>query len=91
MDLVILVSDNESWMDARRSGATATMREWETLKQRNGRAAGVHRHPAACDHAGCGTRDILNVGGFSDVVFEMIANFAEGAWAPATGSARLKR
>ena len=35
--------------------------------------------------------DILNVGGFSDAVFEMIANFAEGAWAPATGSARLKR
>ena len=35
VDLVILVSDNESWMDARRSGATATMREWETLKQRN--------------------------------------------------------
>ena len=92
VDLVILVSDNESWMDARRSGATATMREWgDAQAAQPGRAAGVHRHPAACDHAGCGTRGHPERGRFSDAVFEMIANFAEGAWAPATGSARLKR
>ena len=42
------------------------------------RAAGVHRHPAACDTQAAERVDILNVGGFSDVVFEMIANFAEG-------------
>ena len=79
VDLVILVSDNESWMDARRSGATATMREWETLKQRNSGARLVcidiqpHATTQAAERA-----DILNVGGFSDAVFEMIANFAEG-------------
>ncbi|WZB71008.1 hypothetical protein WJ968_01900 [Achromobacter xylosoxidans] len=92
VDLVILVSDNESWMDARRSGATATMREWETLKQRNpgARLVCIDIQPHATTQA-AERADILNVGGFSDAVFEMIANFAEGAWAPATGSARLKR
>ena len=38
VDLVILVSDNESWVDATRRGATQTMREWEALKQRNPQA-----------------------------------------------------
>jgi 60 kDa SS-A/Ro ribonucleoprotein len=38
VDLVIIVSDNESWVDARRTGATATMREWEVLKNRCPRA-----------------------------------------------------
>ena len=79
VDLVILVSDNESWMDARRSGATATMREWETLKQRNpgARLVCIDIQPHATTQA-AERADILNVGGFSDVVFEMIANFAEG-------------
>jgi 60 kDa SS-A/Ro ribonucleoprotein len=79
VDLVILVSDNESWMDARRSGATATMREWETLKQRNpgARLVCIDIQPHATTQA-AERVDILNVGGFSDVVFEMIANFAEG-------------
>ncbi|MBR8654846.1 RNA-binding protein [Achromobacter sp. Marseille-Q0513] len=79
VDLVILVSDNESWMDARRSGATATMREWETLKQRNpgARLVCIDIQPHATTQA-AERADILNVGGFSDAVFEMIANFAEG-------------
>lgn len=79
VDLVILVSDNESWMDARRNGATATMREWETLKQRNpgARLVCIDIQPHATTQA-AERADILNVGGFSDAVFEMIANFAEG-------------
>ena len=90
VDLVILVSDNESWMDARRSGATATMREWETLSSA-GRAAGVHRHPAACDHAGCGTRGHPERGRFFRRRVRDDRQLRRGAWAPATGSARLKR
>ena len=65
VDLVILVSDNESWMDARRSGATATMREWETLKQRNpgARLVCIDIQPHATTQA-AERADILNVGGF---------------------------
>ncbi|CAG9175442.1 vWA domain-containing protein [Cupriavidus pampae] len=79
VDLVILVSDNESWVDASRRGATQTMREWEVLKQRNpaARLVCVDIQPTATTQA-AERQDILNVGGFSDAVFTMMANFAEG-------------
>jgi len=78
-DLVVLVSDNESWVDANRRGATATMREWEVFKQRNPNAKLVcidvvpHGTTQAIERD-----DILNVGGFSDDVFEIVAAFAAG-------------
>jgi 60 kDa SS-A/Ro ribonucleoprotein len=83
-DLVIYVSDNESWVDSPRygtfgGGATATMREWAAFKQRSPRARMV-----CIDLQPYGTTqakerdDILNVGGFSDQVFEFIAAVASG-------------
>ena len=79
VDLVVIVSDNESWVDARRSGATATMGEWERLKRRNPHAklVCVDIQPHGTTQA-AGRADILNVGGFSDAVFETVARFAEG-------------
>jgi 60 kDa SS-A/Ro ribonucleoprotein len=76
-DLVVLVSDNESWVDTKRHGATQTMREWELFKQRNPRAKLVcidiqpYAHTQACERA-----DILNIGGFTDEVFKVLAMFA---------------
>ncbi|HET9484387.1 MAG TPA: TROVE domain-containing protein, partial [Xanthomonadales bacterium] len=32
-DLIVIVSDNQSWIDARQHGATETLRQWEKLKQ----------------------------------------------------------
>jgi 60 kDa SS-A/Ro ribonucleoprotein len=77
-DLVILVSDNESWMDAGGRG-TALLREWETFKLRNpgARMVCLDLQPNKTTQAMDRT-DILNVGGFSDAVFEVIAEFAEG-------------
>jgi len=81
-DIVILVSDNESWVDATRRGATQTMREWEVLKKRNPNARLVcidiqpYRTTQAAER-----QDIMNVGGFSDAVFTMLANFAAGKMA----------
>lgn len=79
VDLVILVSDNESWVDATRRGATQTMREWERLKQRNpqARLVCIDIQPTATTQA-AERHDILNVGGFSDAVFTMLARFAAG-------------
>ncbi|WAC74138.1 RNA-binding protein [Roseateles sp. SL47] len=79
VDVVIMVSDNESWMDARRQGATQTLREWEALKQRNpqARLVCIDLQPGATTQA-AERQDILNVGGFSDAVFTMVANFAAG-------------
>ena len=84
VDVVILVSDNESWVDANRRGATQTMREWEVLKQRNPQARLV-----CIDIQPCGTTqaaeraDIMNVGGFSDAVFSMMGMFTQGKTGPA--------
>ncbi len=78
-DLVVLVSDNESWVDAKRHGATATLQEWERFKQRNPNAklVCIDITPNATTQA-CERADILNVGGFSDDVFKIIAAFAAG-------------
>lgn len=95
-DLVIFVSDYESWVDGlpsqkgawggygmhhRYSDSTATMREWNVFKERNPHAklvcidltpktnGQVHEH-----------KDILQIGGFSDNVFNVIGRFVEGGW-----------
>lgn len=81
VDVVVMVSDNESWVDASRRGATETMRQWALIKQRNPSAKLV-----CIDLQPYGTTqaqeadDILNVGGFGDAVFNVIAQFAAGSF-----------
>ena len=80
VDLVVYVSDNESWMDkARGPSATATLEAWAELKQRNpgARLVCLDVTPNRTTQAG-NDRDILNIGGFSDQVFPLIASFARG-------------
>lgn len=87
-DVVIYVSDNESWMDANRSWnrGTATMAEWNKFKSRNrdAKLVCIDLQPNASTQAQ-ERRDILNVGGFSDQVFTLVAEFAgnrmaDGHW-----------
>ena len=77
-DLVVFVSDNESWVDARR-GSTAVMNEWQLFKSRNpgARLACLDFVPNATTQA-VEREDILNIGGFSDSVFDLLALFANG-------------
>ncbi|MFG5776879.1 RNA-binding protein [Comamonas sp. J-3] len=79
VDLVILVSDNESWVDGKRSGATETMKQWARIRQRNPAAklVCIDIQPYASSQAQ-ERADILNVGGFSDAVFDVVARFADG-------------
>jgi 60 kDa SS-A/Ro ribonucleoprotein len=78
-DLVIFVSDNESWVDQGRGRGTALMAEWSAFRQRNPKARLVcldiqpNQTTQAAERA-----DILNIGGFSDQVFEVISAFASG-------------
>jgi 60 kDa SS-A/Ro ribonucleoprotein len=83
-DLVIYVSDNESWVDAPHygrfgGGATQTMQEWSRFRERNpqARMVCIDIQPYATVQAK-ERADILNIGGFSDAVFSLIAAFAEG-------------
>ncbi|SHH72617.1 TROVE domain-containing protein [Massilia sp. CF038] len=77
-DLVIYVSDNESWMDQRQKG-TATMVEWNFFKVRNphARLVCIDCTPNATTQAQ-ERDDVLNIGGFSDDVFKIIAAFSAG-------------
>lgn len=79
VDLVVIVSDNESWVDAGRSRSTATMAEWNKLKTRNpgAKLVCIDIQPLGTTQAK-DRADILNVGGFSDAVFDTIARFAAG-------------
>lgn len=75
-DLVVIVSDNQSWIDARQGGATETLRQWEKLKRYNARAKLVCVDLQPYTNTQIPDReDVLNVGGFSDEVFETIAAF----------------
>lgn len=76
VDLVVIVSDNESWVDADRRGSTETMREWEAIRRRNPQAklVCIDIQPYGTTQA-VSRADILNVGGFSDAVFDTIARF----------------
>lgn len=78
-DLVVIVSDNESWVDASRRGATETMRQWAQLKARCPKAklVCIDIQPYGTTQAAERT-DVMNVGGFSDAVFGAVAAFAEG-------------
>ncbi|HEY8559988.1 MAG TPA: hypothetical protein VIL74_06400 [Pyrinomonadaceae bacterium] len=84
-DLLVYVSDNESWMDSNRTWnrGTKTMEEWNAFRERSPQAKLVcidiqpYAHTQAQERA-----DILNVGGFSDQVFTLISKFAGGDLSP---------
>lgn len=75
-DVVIYVSDNESWVDAKGGRGTGLMREWEAFKYRNqeARLVCIDIQPNATTQA-VERPDVLNIGGFSDQVFRLIDDF----------------
>jgi 60 kDa SS-A/Ro ribonucleoprotein len=87
-DLLIYVSDNESWIDSPRYGAfggnrTATLNEWARYKVRNpgAKLVCIDIQPYGSTQA-AEREDVLNIGGFSDRVFDVIGQFAGGTIHP---------
>jgi len=82
-ELVILVSDNQSWIDARARGSSQTLQMWSSFRKRNPKAKLV-----CIDLQPYGTTqviesaDVLNVGGFSDEVFEIVRLFTRDELGP---------
>jgi 60 kDa SS-A/Ro ribonucleoprotein len=85
-DLVIYVSDNMSWADFAKAatpsatrGATVMAEEWARFRQRNPSAklvlVDIQPYGSTQMHE---RADVLNVGGFSDGVFDVISLFAKG-------------
>ena len=85
-DLVIFVSDNESWVDSTRSyygRGTQTLQEWAKFKQANPKAKMVCIDLTPNTTTQAKERDdIMNIGGFSDNMFTIIKKFAEGTLNP---------
>jgi 60 kDa SS-A/Ro ribonucleoprotein len=79
-ELVVYVSDNQSWIDVRAGRGTATMQEWARFRARSPEAklACIDLQPYGTTQAP-DRADVLNVGGFSDQVFEVLAQFRGGA------------
>lgn len=80
-DLIVYVSDNESWVDSNRYryGGTGTMQQWELFKRRNPKAKMVCIDiQANASTQAQENKDIMNVGGFSDDVFTLIEEFYTG-------------
>ena len=79
----VLVSDQESWVGAGRNGSTAVVTEWQTFVRNQQRLGGKAAGPKlVCIDLQAYTTtqapersDILNVGGFSDAVFSVVAAF----------------
>lgn len=83
VDLVIYLSDNQSWADQAPQGhcylTTSMMHQWAILKQRCPQAKLVCVDLQAYSTTQMPERvDVMNIGGFSDDVFRLIDVFAKG-------------
>jgi len=94
-ELVVFISDNESWVDPQRGRGTETMRQWAEFQRRNpqARLVCIDIQPNATCQAQEGEL-ILNIGGFSDEVFRLLSTFAAGKlngdhWAAVIEAIRL--
>jgi 60 kDa SS-A/Ro ribonucleoprotein len=78
-DVVLVVSDNQSWTDfASRGGrGTPMAEEWERLRARNPstKLVLIDLQPYATTQVPM-RPDVLHVGGFSDAVFDVVSRFA---------------
>lgn len=77
-DVVVYLSDNQSWIESQNYG-TQTMQQWRRFQQRNpnARLVCVDIQPYGTSQAPS-SPEILNVGGFSDAVFDVIESFVQG-------------
>ena len=83
-DLVIYVSDNESWVQhTRGNGSSPMAAEWRAFKARNPEAKLVCIDLVPNLTAQVReSRDVLHVGGFSDKVFDVVQTFANSSGDP---------
>jgi 60 kDa SS-A/Ro ribonucleoprotein len=78
-DTIVIVSDNQSWVDWSGRAQTATTLAWEQLRRRNPQAklVCIDLQPYTNSQV-AEARDVLNVGGFGDAVWEVVAAFSRG-------------
>lgn len=79
IELIVVVSDNESWMDSTGRGyyGTGAMQQWRLIQQKNPNAkiVCIDLTPNVSKQL-VDEPNVANVGGFSDAVFDFIASFS---------------
>jgi 60 kDa SS-A/Ro ribonucleoprotein len=93
-DVVIYLSDNESWFDGGRWSSrygTSVATEWADFKKRNKGAKCV------CVNLNVGStvqvtddKDVMNIGGYSDTYWDIIAQFVKGGYTAQTWVDNIK-
>lgn len=81
VDIIIMISDNQSWFNntSISNAATRTQKAWAELKKRNPKAKLVCVDIAPFANTQLvNSTDVINIGGFSDAIFDIIATFAKG-------------
>lgn len=89
-DVIVYISDNESWVTGpirsfpSAATSTETMVAFTEIKRHNRKAKMVciDLTPTTSVQAPSTQSEILNVGGFTDNVFDVIANFTKEGWSP---------
>jgi 60 kDa SS-A/Ro ribonucleoprotein len=82
--LVVYLSDNESWADSYSGGASGLMEAWLQFKRRNPKAKMVCLNLQSSATTQAVGDDVLNIGGFSDEIWKVVADFVAGRKASAT-------
>jgi 60 kDa SS-A/Ro ribonucleoprotein len=82
-DLVIYLSDNQSWVDTTAGRGPALLEQWRVFRGRTpaARLVCIDLQPYGTSQAP-EAHDVLNVGGFSDSVFDLVGEFSHGGLAP---------
>lgn len=81
VDLVVFVSDNESWLDRSYRGGTSMAEQWEILKRKNPKARLILNDITPSGNSQVTpSKDTLLIGGFSDEVFRIIPEFLSGEY-----------
>jgi len=89
--LVVYLSDNESWADNYTGGASGLMEAWVQFKRRNPKAKMVCLNLQSSATTQAVGEDVLNVGGFSDEIWKVVADFVAGRKAtPSEGEAEAE-
>lgn len=76
VDAIVIISDNESW----KTGAKDSMQSWRAIQKKNPNAKLINIDISPSHSVQ--TKDeqnVINIGGFSDAVFNVMANYLNGS------------
>jgi 60 kDa SS-A/Ro ribonucleoprotein len=77
LDVMVIISDNESWIDRGYSGGTSTQQAWTDIKRKNKKAklVCIDIQSTTTSQVDSSRPDILHIAGWSDKVFIVVAEW----------------